>query len=145
MFNEICRFIAGQTGFALGSTLQVGHYVQNAPVRCALVQEDGGDPNFYSPDMANLHISFLCRAASSGEAREDAWTIYRALHGTSGWNIPRESGSGEDYLAMTIEAIATPQYLGEDANRRHLYSLTLIFRMEEGTCEPISASGSGSV
>ena len=144
MFNEICVFIAERTGFVLGDSLQVGHYVQSAPVRCALIQESDGVPNFYCPDMVNLHIQCLCRGETSGDARADAWTLFRALHGTSGWQLPRLDGSGEDYLAMTIEAIAPPQYLGEDANRRHLYSINFIFRMEEGECEPASASGSGS-
>ena len=144
MFKEICTFIASRTGFTLGDSLQMGHYVQDAPVRCVLLSEEAGEPNFYCPDMVNLHVQALCRGAASDEARQDAWTLYRALHGTSGWQLPRLDGSGEDYLAMTIEALAAPQYLGEDANRRHLYSVNFVFRMEEGTCGLDSGSASGA-
>jgi len=141
MFREICQLIADRTGFVLGDTLQVGHYVQDAPVRCVLLQEADGVPNFYCPDMVNLHVQCIVRAEASDEARQDAWTLYHALHGTSGWQLPRLDGSGEDYLAMTVEAIMSPQYLGEDGNRRHIYTITFIFRMEEGTCELVSGSG----
>jgi hypothetical protein len=33
-----------------------------------------------------------------------------------------------------VEALNPPQYLGEDDNRRHLFSVNFIFRMEEGSC-----------
>jgi hypothetical protein len=36
---------------------------------------------------------------------------------------------------MTVEALAIPQYLGVDDNRRHLFSTNYIFRMEEGSCK----------
>lgn len=139
MLREITTLISGLTGFAIGTRIQYGYRMQNAPVRCVLVQESGGEPNFYCPDMVNLTIQVLCRAATYNEAREDAWAVFNAIHGTSGWELPRLDGvSGEDYLAMTVEALAAPQYLGEDDNRRHLYSTNYVWRMELGSC------GSGS-
>ena len=136
MFREICTLISTLTGWAIGGKLQAGHWAQDKPARAVLVQESGGTPAFYpNTDMVDMTIQFLCRAEKQTDAREDAWAAYRALHGTSGWNLPRLDGaSGEDYLAMTVEAIYAPQYLGEDDNRRHLYSINFIFRMEEGSC-----------
>jgi len=143
MFREICQFIEDRTGFTKASgALQVGHRVQDAPDRCVLVAEPaGGEPNFYCQDMANLNIQILCRARTYFSAREDAWAIHHVLtnHGgpsSSGWNIPRIEGSGEDYLAMVIEAIQTPTYIGEDENRRFEFSTNYIFRMEEASCGP---------
>lgn len=116
-------------------TLQPGYRHQAAPPRHVLVQESaGGEPNFYCPDMANVQIQVISRAKTYFEAREDAYTVYTALHGTSGWNMPNWTGTGPDYLAMTVEAVAIPQYLGVDENRLHEFSVNFIFRMEEGSC-----------
>lgn len=139
MFREIVTLIEAQTGFARGANgagkLQVGHMSQQAPARAVLVQETGGAPEFTpNEDMVDLTIQILNRAPTYFEAHEDAWTAYRGLHGLSGMNLPRIDGSGEDYLAMTIEAMAAPQYLGEDEDRRHVFSTNYIFRMEEGGC-----------
>jgi hypothetical protein len=142
MFKEIVQLISDLTGFAIGSRLQYGHKLQDAPVRAVLVQETGGEANFYCPDMINMTIQVLCRAAKYSEAREDAYAVFEVIHGTSNWELPRLDGlSGEDYLAMTVEALAAPQYLGEDDNRRHLFSTNYVFRMELGSC---GESGSGS-
>jgi hypothetical protein len=144
MFREICQFIEDRTGFTKASgTLQVGHRVQNAPVRCVLVaQPAGGEPNYYCPEMANLNIQVLSRAKTYFEAEEDIWTVFNALtkgsgeYPSGGWNIPRIDGSGGDYLAMVIEALQTPAYIGQDDNGRYEFSVNFIFRMEEGSCGP---------
>ena len=141
MFKEIVTKISGLTGLAIGSRIQYGHSLQAAPVRIVLIQETGGEANFYCPDMVNVTIQVLCRAAKYEEARADAYTVFEAIHGTSGWELPRLDGaSGEDYLAMTIEALAAPQYLGEDDNRRHLFSTNYVWRMELGSCGSESGS-----
>ena len=143
MFKEIVKFIEGVTGYHAGDIIQAGRMVQSAPVRCILIQETGGEPNFYCPDMVNLTIQIICRAANYWDARADAWIIYQAIHGTSNWELPRlDAVSGEEnYLAMTVEALQAPYYLGEDDNRRHLFTCNYVWRMEEGSC---GESGSGS-
>jgi hypothetical protein len=134
MFREICKFIEDRTGFK-PPMLQIGHRAQGAPVRCVLVQETGGgETNFYCPDMANVLIQVISRAKTYFEARDDIYTVYETLHGTSGWNMPNFTGTGPDYLAMTVEALAVPQYLGEGENREHEFSVNFIFRMEQGSC-----------
>ena len=135
MFREICTLIEAQTGWTIGAKLQAGHLRQDAPVRMGLVQQTGG-PTYFTPneDMVDMGIQILNRGATYDEARADAWAAYKALHGLSNMNCPRLEGSGEDYLAMTIEAVYAPQYLGEDSDRRHLFSTNYIFRMEEGSC-----------
>uniref|UniRef100_A0A6M3M3E4 Tail protein n=1 Tax=viral metagenome TaxID=1070528 RepID=A0A6M3M3E4_9ZZZZ len=134
MFKEICTLIQTLTGLTIGSSLQVGHRAQKAPDRCTLVGEaGGGETNFYCPDMANLNIQIITRAKTYFQARDDAWLAYFFLHGTSGWNMPN-TGSGPDYLAMTVEAMTTPQYIGQDENGRFEFSTNYIFRCEEGSC-----------
>ena len=141
MFKEIVTLISGLTGLVVGTKLQAGQWLQDKPVRCVLVQESGGVPYFYpNTDMVDMAIQVLCRAATYWEARDDAWTVYDAVHGTSAWNMPRLVGVGDDYLVTTVNALYAPQYLGEDDNRRHLFSTNYIFRVEEGSCP----EGSGS-
>lgn len=143
MFREICQLIADLTGFTIGTKLQIGHLKQSAPVRYVLVQETGGATTFFpNEDVIDVAIQILCRAATYFECRDDAYAVFRAIHGTSGWNLPRMDGSGEDYLAMTVDAIYAPQYLGVDDNNRHMFSTNYIFRMELGSC---AESSSGSV
>ncbi|MBE3124845.1 MAG: hypothetical protein IMZ57_04215 [Acidobacteria bacterium] len=148
MFKEIVTLISDLASvadptFVIGAKLQAGHQVQDAPVRRVLVLENGGVPYFYpNTDMVDMAIQILCRAATYWEARDDAWIVYDAVHGTSGWNMPRLVGVGADYLVTTVNALYAPQYLGVDDNRRHLFSTNYIFRVEEGSCEPTSGSGS---
>lgn len=135
MFHEVCKLIETLTGFAIGSFLQVGHRMQNAPARHILVTEAaGGSTNFYCPDMADIDIQVISRAKTYFEARDDVWAVYEALHGTAGWNLANWKGSGPDYLVMDIEALTIPQYLGVDSNRLHEFSVNFIFRVEQATC-----------
>jgi len=141
MFREICTLISTLTGFGIGTKLQVGHLLQNAPDRYVLVQESGGATTFGHPDMIDFTVQVLCHAGTYMQAREDAYAVFDAIHSTSGWNLPRQDGaSGEDYLAATVEALYAPQYLGEDSNKKHLFSTNYIFRMQLGSCEPVSGS-----
>jgi hypothetical protein len=86
--------------------------------------------------MANLNIQIISRAESYLQSREDSWSVYNSIHGQSGWNLARIDGSGEDFLAMTIEAISTPAYIGQDENGYFEHSINYIFRLEEGSCSP---------
>ena len=101
-----------------------------------MISEAGGGEVFPQlPDQANLMIMIVTRAKTYFQARADAMVFYNALHGESGWNVPNSGpGSGPDYLAMTIDAITYPQYIGQDANGRFEFSCNYIFRMEEASC-----------
>ena len=145
MLKEIVTLIHDFTGWTIGTRLQHGHALQDMPVRAVLIQETGGEVNFYCTDMVNMTIQVLCRGAKYSEAHDDAWTVFGYFHGTSNWEMPRLDGvSGENYLAMTVEALAAPQYLGVDDNRRHLFSCNYVWRMELGSCGE-SGSGSGGM
>jgi len=135
MFQEIVTFIEGKTPFVLGTTLQAGHRLATAPDRCVLVAESGGGATVPElPDRADFLIQALSRAKTYFDARDDAWTAYTALHGTAGWNMPNISGSGDDYIAWTVEALAIPQYIGQDVDGRFEFSVNFIFRMAQASC-----------
>ena len=136
MLQEIATLICAQTGLVLGTNLYAGHWPQDKPDQCVMVGESGGgEPNFYCPDMANLNIQILNRSKTYFTGRSDAYSVYWAMHGSAGWNMPRLDGlSGEDYLAWAVEAISLPASLGQDSNGRFLFSTNFIFRMEEASC-----------
>ena len=138
-FKEICQFISDQTGFTMqaggGGILQPGVRRQNAPERCVLVAESGGgETNYYCPDQINMMIQVLTRARTYMQSRADSWTVFSALHGEAGWNMNRLEGSGDDYIAMTIEALNAPQYIGQDENGLFEFSTNYIFRCEVASC-----------
>jgi len=137
MFQEIVTFIEGQTGFTIGTTLQAGHRLATAPDRCVLIAESGGGGTVPElPDRADFLIQALSRAKTYFEARDDAWTVYTELTKgwAAGWNMPTLTGSGDDYIAWTIDAIAIPQYIGQDVDGRFEFSVNFIFRMAQASC-----------
>jgi hypothetical protein len=136
MFREIVTFIDNHTPFNLSDgTLQAGHRLATAPIRCVLIAESGGGATVPElPDRADFLIQVLSRAKTYFEARDDAWTVYTALHGTAGWNLPNLSGSGSDYLVPTLDAIAIPQYIGQDVDGRYEFSVNFTFRIQTGSC-----------
>jgi len=132
MIKEIAAFIASKTSFVIGDTLQVGHRTQDAPDRCNVVLESaGGGLYFDLPDRVDKMIQVISRANTYLRARDDAWEIFDALHGTAGWTLSAVAPAVQNYEAMTIEAIAPPQYIGEDENRRFEYSCNFIFRNQD--------------
>jgi hypothetical protein len=86
------------------------------------------------PDRADFLIQAVSRAKTYLEARADAWTVYTALHGTAGWNMPNLSGSGDDYIAWTVDALAIPQYIGQDVDGRFEFSVNFVFRCAQASC-----------
>jgi hypothetical protein len=134
MIKEVSTLISNLTGFVIGTKLQAGHLQQGAPERCVIVLETGGPADFYPiHDQVDLGIQVTCQAPSYADAHEDAFTVFRALHGGCGYEMPGQDG-GPDLLVNTIEAVASPQYLGEDEERRHLFTINFTFRIEEGSC-----------
>jgi hypothetical protein len=136
MFREICQFIKNQAGLA-DPYVQEGHRLASAPGRCALISEAAGGETFPDlPDEADVNIMVVTRAATYLTARADAWVIYTALHGAAGHELPIID-SGPSWLAMTIDAITTPQFIGIDEKGRFEFSCNYIFRMEQARCSSI--------
>ena len=84
--------------------------------------------------MAEVLIQVLSRGDTYFEARDDCWQVYEAIHSTFGWNMPHWTGSGLDFLAMSVYALAIPQYIGQDENGKYQFSCNFIFHMEQESC-----------
>lgn len=134
MQKEIVTLISTLTGFGIGTILQPFFRRQTAPPRCVLISFSGGGQTV--PDLRDQifpTVQALSRSASYEEARQDVETVYAALHGSAGWNMPGQDG-GPDLIAMTVEALQAPAYLGPDANGLHEFTVNFIFRIEVATC-----------
>lgn len=135
MIEEFCKFIEDHTTLVRGSTLQVGHRVPNAPDNCAVVLESGGGvPNNYSRsvNMVDKMIQITTRGKTFFIARDMAYEIFDFLKGQAGWNLPDLSGI--KYLAMVINAITDPQWIGLDKKGRFEFSTNYMVMYEEGSC-----------
>jgi len=134
MQKEIVTLISTLTGFTIGTKLQPFFRTQASPPRCVLISFSGGGQ--VVPDLRDQifpTVQALSRSPSYGEALADIETVYAALHGSAGWNMPGQDG-GPNLIAMTVDALQAPAYLGPDANGLHEFTVNFIFRIEEATC-----------
>lgn len=135
MFREIVNFICLKSGFIRDVELFPGDWPQSKQVRCLVVLENGGPVFPMMKDWINAAIQMISRAENLFEARDDIYTIYNAIHGTFGWNMPNWTGSGPDYLATSVYALAAPYKLDRDENGRFLFTCNFIFQMTQASCE----------
>jgi len=123
--QTLAEFVESKVSFVIGTDLFVGHRLQNSPDRCQVILESGGGkPYFDLPDRVDKSIQIISRANTYFTARTDAWEFFDALHGTAGWQL---TGSNE---IMAIEALADPQYIGQDEKGRFEFSTNFIFKWE---------------
>jgi hypothetical protein len=100
----------------LGTNVQVGFRAQDAPIRCHTLLDSGGPADFDLPYRTDMMLQVMTRAGKYEyqEARDDAWAIYSAIEGTSGWTIGPLVSGGRRYKIWSVSALAKPQYLGMD-------------------------------
>lgn len=128
MLKEIATWIAAESGFTLGTTLQYGFRDQGAPDRCVLVAFNGGGAtDEYASDRADQMVQILARATSYKEAYDDSRTVFDAIHGQKGITL-QVLVSGKIYFVSSVHAMALPQYIGPDEKGRHEWSTNFVFR-----------------
>jgi hypothetical protein len=116
----------------IGGNVQVGFRAQDAPVRChTLLESGGGIPAFELTDRIDVMVQVATRAATYMTARADAWAIFDAINGTAGWRIAALTSGGQAYEAQVIEALAAPQYIGQDEKGAFEMSTNFLFRMKK--------------
>lgn len=139
MIKEISKFIADESGFTLGTTLQATRRTDASPDRCNVVLESGGSTVYYDlPDRVDKMIQVISRAKTYEDARDDAWTIYKALFPNltddslplGSMTLSAIAPATQDYEAMTIEPLADPQYIGQDDKGRYEFSTNYLFRIQ---------------
>jgi hypothetical protein len=133
MLQEISNWIVAKIpGLLKGTNVHVGWRPQDAPVRCHAFLESGASPVVFDlPDRIDFMLQVATRGETYLQARADAWAIFEALHGTVGWNIPALTSGGQAYVAQVIEALAAPQWIGEDEKHNHEFSTNYMFKMKK--------------
>ena len=139
--REIAQFIEDNTSWQIGVDFFVGHLPpktddgEDPPVRCVVLLENTpGAVEGQLPDRIDKPVQIWNRAQNYTQARDDAYEFYNLLHGTHGWNLPVLT-SGEEYLAMTVDAIGTPAPIqNPDERGRFVFSTNYLWRIEEGQC-----------
>lgn len=138
--ESIAQWIENRAiGFTIGVNLFVGHIPPERsdntppPDRCVVLLENvPGAPVFDLPDRLDKPVQVLSRAVNFVDAKADNFTIYRELHGNEGLDLPPwEAASGRDYVAMTIEANASPASIGQDNAHRWQFSCNYVVRIRE--------------
>lgn len=113
MLEELTIWICSKVpGFVNGGNVQFGFRPQSAPVRCHTFLDSGGPADFDLPYRADMMLQVATRGEKIAQARTDAWAIYSAIHGTSGWTIGPLISGGQAYKVWSIGALAKPQYIG---------------------------------
>lgn len=136
MIKEFAHLIENLTTMVVGEKIQVGHFVPESPIRSSAIIESAGGALFGDlPDAAEWAVQIISRAESYMKARDDAYEIFHALHGTAGWNFPVIL-SGVNYLANTIDALSLPAFTGQDEKGYFLFSTNYIVRLQEAECGP---------
>ncbi len=136
MIQEVAKFIANKAGLTIGTDLFEGHRPQGTVDACDLIQETNGGGIFFDlPERADVVFSVLSRAKNYVAARTRAWAIYDAIYrdyplGSAGWTLPIVT-VGEEYEALIIEPVATPQYIRQDEKRRFEFSTNYIFKIKK--------------
>ncbi len=129
MFREICNCIELMTGFVQGTNFFAGWRPDNAPRRCIVALESaGGEVYGDLPDRVDQHIQIISRGETWEDAREDSYTVFEALHGKCCKVLPIESGSV--WINQIIDALQSPQYIGQDDKGNFEFSTNYVWIMQ---------------
>ena len=137
MIKEVTDFIADKAGLTIGDDLWAGHRPQDCDDACDVVLESaGGSVYFDLPERADLVIQVLSRDTTYFTARARAWAIYDAIfrdhtYGSAGWDLGPILPGGDEYVAMVIEPLAIPQYIGQDDKLRYEFSTNYLWRIRK--------------
>lgn len=144
MLKEITTFIATKATLTIDTNIFAGHRPQGVADACDVVLETAGGMVFFNwAKRADPVIQVLSRAKTYFTARARAWAIYNAIYRehtaadalgnvypSAGWTLPVVAG-GPTYIAMIIEPLSPPQYIGQDEKLRHEFSTNYIFKIRK--------------
>jgi hypothetical protein len=124
--------LGASPALVIGGNVQTGFRALDAPVRCYTILESGGGiPAFELTDRIDYMVQIATRAATYMTARADAWAIFDAINGTAGWRIAALTSGGQAYEAQVIEALAAPQYIGQDEKGAFEFSTNYQLKMKK--------------
>lgn len=129
MLKALTKHIANETTLVLDRDLFAGHCHVDGQDTAVIVIESGGVGDFYLTDKVEKTFQVISRARDYHVARDNAQTVYDALHGAAGEALPVIDG-GTAWYANAIEAIALPQSLGQDDRGLFVISTNFVVRAQ---------------
>lgn len=138
MIQEFGLFIENVSAWEIGTDLFIAELPvkrvngTEVPERCVLIAEDGPSTvNGQLPDRVDKEIQIWNRARDYWTAKADAMALYRRLHGRENIWLPILT-SGEDYLIMSLDAVAEPSPIAKpNAKGLYEFSTNYILKIED--------------
>lgn len=122
MIKELCNYIASKTSLTVGTDLFAISVDSDLIDTCVVVAESApGLVDGLLTDKRFIPLAAYARAKTRFTARDNAYTVFEALHGTQQVSLTA-IGSGPVYVC-NFEC-RTPYYIGlDETGRRHVYSM----------------------
>jgi len=130
MIKELATWIQNNTTLIIGVDLFVGERLIEAPVKCIVLLESGGKPDFWDTKVRETTIEILARAQTYLDAKELIWPVYSLLHGLVGQDLP-VIDSNYLYSIDTCDALTEPQPLGTDEKGNNEFSVNLVTKYQQ--------------
>ncbi len=101
-----------------------------------VLESSGGSIFFDLPERVDPVIQVISRDTTYFTARDRAYVIYDAIYrdhiyGSAGWEIGPIEAGGDEYEIMTIEPLASPQYIGKDDKARFEFSVNYLMKIKK--------------
>ena len=123
LIDQLAAYLATQGEGTVGTDLFKLHR-PSSPLACVSLHATGGYPPDGYTEREHPTVMLFARAATPDDALRKAYSLYRKLHGKQNVDL------GGGLWALTIEAVASPAYVGSEqaANATaHLASFNIVF------------------
>lgn len=123
MLKEFATYIGNNTGFTLGTDLEVGQWNTENSINSTLVTEPGGgNVKLWTDARSARMIQVVSRGTTYFTARAAAFVVYDLLNIRGEITLPILT-SGEIFVVEQVVPVAPPQNLpGQDEGGNFLYS-----------------------
>jgi hypothetical protein len=122
LIDQLAAYLATQGEGTVGTDLFKLHR-PSSPLACVSLHATGGYPPDGYTEREHPTVMLFARAAMPDDALRKAYSLYRKLHGKQNLDL------GGGLWALTIEAVASPAYVGTEqaANATaHLASFNVV-------------------
>lgn len=107
LLDQLASYLQGQGEGTVGTDLfKISR--PSSPLACVSLHATGGYPPDGYNEREHPTVMLFARAATPGEALRKAYSLYRKLHGRQNLDL------GGGVWALTIEAVASPAYVGTE-------------------------------
>ena len=107
LLDQLAAYLHAQGEGTVGTDLFKLHR-PSSPLACVSMHATGGYPADGYTEREHPTVMLFARAATPDDALRKAYSLYRKLHGRQNLDL------GGGLWALTIEAVASPAYVGTE-------------------------------